>query len=62
MCAQCTITRSFGDERFLVQAQVARKLDELAVRVTSDIPVRVCDDPLGWDWRAFVAERRQGVT
>jgi hypothetical protein len=30
----------------------------LAARVASPNPVRICDDPVDWDWRKYVAQRK----
>ncbi|WP_265101640.1 hypothetical protein [Fimbriimonas ginsengisoli] len=32
-------------------------LDELAERVASPQPIRVCDDAETWDWRAYLTRR-----
>jgi len=56
VCASCQKTRDFGDEGVIGNG--ADLLQELADRVTSADPVRVCDDQATWDWRAYVKGRR----
>lgn len=32
-------------------------VNELATRIWAEEPLRQCDDPVNWDWRAYVAQR-----
>jgi len=57
VCAECTQTRPFQDPEFLARPEVRAKLSDLAGRIQSEAPLRRSDDPVGWDWRAFLRER-----
>ena len=59
VCEGCTRTKPFGDADFLSSHAVSRLLTELAARIAANPPLRLCDDPATWDWRAYVADRKQ---
>jgi hypothetical protein len=52
VCADCSKTKSFGDPEFIRQPAVIQLLTELNQRIFAQAPVRPCDDPIKWDWRA----------
>lgn len=58
VCWNCTTTQPFGAPEFLAKPEVNALVDEIAARVGSEIPIRCCDDPETWDWRAYVKSRR----
>lgn len=58
VCEKCSRTRTFGDASFLAEPAVKETLMSLSVRVAAPRPLRVCDDPESWDWRAYVAARK----
>jgi hypothetical protein len=33
-------------------------LVNLRQRIYAKVPLRPCDDPVNWDWRAYVASRK----
>jgi len=58
VCWNCTTTRPFGDPEFLAKPDINALANEIAARVGSETPIRCCDDPETWDWRAYVRSRR----
>lgn len=58
VCGSCSGVKPFGDPGFLAQREVQDLLRELARRIGSEQPLRLCDDPERWDWRAFVVARK----
>lgn len=58
VCVACSKTKAFGDAEFCSSPAVVRVLDEIRMRVHSERPLRPCDDPDHWDWRAYVAQRK----
>lgn len=60
VCDSCSKTKAFGDAAFIQSEAVTHILSDLAPRVSAAAPVRLCDDPEKWDWRAFIARRRSG--
>ncbi len=58
MCAQCKKTREFGDLEFMRSPEFRARLEVVATRATAVAALRVCDDPLEWDWRGYLALRR----
>lgn len=58
VCDACAHTKAFGDPEFLGRDSTQRILEDLSTRVGSPYPVRVCDDPDTWDWRAYLRERK----
>jgi hypothetical protein len=61
VCAQCSITRPFGDPEFLARPEVDALLGELSARIGAPNPLLICDDPDHWDWRAFLRERARAL-
>ena len=59
VCAACSKTRQFGDSAVIEQS--AGLLDELAIRIASERPIRCSDDSVSWDWRAFLSARRRST-
>lgn len=59
VCDSCTRAVPYLDPAFLKAKPVQILLDRLAQRVAAHTPVRCCDDPESWDWRAFIAMRAQ---
>lgn len=57
-CPRCAKTKSYRDLEFSQSPQVAKLLVSFANRVGASTPIRQCDDPDAWDWRAFMAKRR----
>ncbi|AIE87963.1 hypothetical protein OP10G_4595 [Fimbriimonas ginsengisoli Gsoil 348] len=54
MCSRCNRAKGFGDPSYVLNPS---GLDELAERVASPQPIRVCDDAETWDWRAYLTRR-----
>lgn len=46
------MTRPFGDPEVLATAH--KLVDELAARIASPTPLRLCD-AADWDWRAYLS-------
>ena len=59
VCAGCSKTRAFGDAEFCSSPAVVQALNEIRMRVHAPAPIRPCDDPEHWDWRAYVAQRKE---
>ncbi|HLO97931.1 MAG TPA: hypothetical protein VK171_04990 [Fimbriimonas sp.] len=57
-CDDCSRTKSYTDAEFSRSAPVVRLLGDLSERVFAPNALRPCDDPISWDWRAYVAQRR----
>lgn len=55
------MTRDFGHPDVVHDPRAIALFDDLAKRVVSPRPMRACDDPDQWDWRAFLAERRAAM-
>lgn len=55
VCLSCRTVRPMGDSDVILASERLRT--EIAARVCSEAAARRCDDPEGWDWRAFLAER-----
>jgi hypothetical protein len=58
VCAACSRTKPFGDLEFIQTPAVVEILNNLRQRVNASSPLRPCDDPVTWDWRAYVARRK----
>lgn len=58
VCDDCGHTRSFTDVTFRQRPDVLDRSRQLAHRILANPPIRRCDDPDVWDWRAFLAARR----
>lgn len=58
VCTGCSKTKPYGDSNFIQSPSVTQMLHSLRNRVNSKTPLRPCDDPEAWDWRALVAQRR----
>lgn len=58
VCARCRRTCDYMDAQFLERNDVIANLRELGARSTAEQPLRRCDDPVNWDWRAFLRERK----
>ncbi len=56
-CEPCCKTRPFGDTRVSSHQLFVESVREFVVRIGSPEPVRCCDDPANWDWRAYVKQR-----
>ena len=59
MCAKCSITRPFGDPNLTNNPETVRAMKAFAARIGSPEPLRCCDDPIAWDWRAYLGERKR---
>lgn len=59
VCAACSKTKPFGDLEFSRSSPVVAALEGYKNRISAAAPLRPCDDPVGWDWRAYVAMRRR---
>lgn len=57
VCADCNRAKGFGDRQYSFNAIY----QECATRVGSFTAIRVCDDPVGWDWRAYIARRKAAL-
>jgi hypothetical protein len=62
VCAECSQTKPIGDFEFGRSARVVELLSEFARRIGSVRAIRECDDPVGWDWRGFMARRKDAGT
>jgi hypothetical protein len=62
VCEACCRDRRFGDPAVLTAPGVEALLTELAGRIASPHPLRVCDDAATWDWRDYVDLRRAGAS
>jgi hypothetical protein len=58
VCAGCSRTKSYGDLGFGNRPQVVGLLINFGKRIGATNPMRLCDDPDTWDWRGFMARRR----
>lgn len=58
VCDACSRTAPYGDVAFCQRPTVIAAITDLSRRVYAPAPIRVCDDPENWDWRAFIAQRR----
>lgn len=58
VCPQCRRTRDLGDPEFFARPEVQNIRNEVTGRIVTDQAARRCDDPAGWDWRAFLRERQ----
>ena len=58
VCADCSKTKPFGDPEFIRHPAVIQLLTELSQRIFAKAPARPCDDPIHWDWRAYVNRRK----
>lgn len=56
-CEACCKTKPFGDTRVTDHQLFVEIVREFVVRIGSLEPVRCCDDPVNWDWRAYVKQR-----
>lgn len=59
VCSDCSKTKSYGDLEFSGSAPVVALLGDFSRRINSEKPLRPCDDPHDWNWRAFVTRRQQ---
>lgn len=57
VCANCNRAKGFGDANY----GFSEAYKECARRVGSYIPLHPCDDPAGWDWRAYLARRKAAL-
>lgn len=58
VCADCSKTKPYCDWEFSRSSPVVSVLCGLSRRVNAPSPMRPCDDPVAWNWRAFMARRR----
>jgi hypothetical protein len=58
VCPGCSMTKPFGDPAFTQSPLVVDLLIDFRGRIFASKPVRACDDPEAWDWRAFLAQRK----
>lgn len=58
VCDGCSQTKSYGDLELSRSVPVVKLLHDISQRINATKPLRPCDDPDKWDWRAFVAKRR----
>lgn len=57
VCDRCTKVRIFSDRSWLGAPRVQERLTEIRTRLATYEAVRVCDDPVMWDWRDFLNTR-----
>lgn len=57
-CSDCAKTKPFCDPEFSSLPESQKLLKMIASRVSSDLPLRPCDDPNDWNWREFLNRRR----
>ena len=57
VCDSCCEDRVFGDPRVTEREEFRRTVENLATRIGSREPLRVCDDAATWDWRAYLRAR-----
>jgi len=55
VCASCNRASGFGAP---LSPSVLALYDEVALRIGSAVPIRCCDDPVEWDWRGYLGERK----
>ena len=58
VCANCSRTKPFGDSAFWQSPAAQAILTDLRQRIHAELPLKPCDDPVHWDWRAYVARRK----
>jgi hypothetical protein len=58
VCPSCSRTKPFGDAAFSQSPAAQEILTDLGRRINAQVPLRPCDAPVNWDWRAFVASRK----
>ena len=58
VCPSCSQTKEFMYPGFSTSSQVVEVLNQLAERALAPHPLRACDDPESWDWRAVIRARR----
>ncbi|RYG22519.1 hypothetical protein EON82_16845 [bacterium] len=58
-CDACAETKPFGAQAVLNRPETQTLLDDLGPRIASEVPLRPCDDAETWDWRAYVAQRKE---
>jgi len=58
VCAAFSRTKPFGAPEFVQSSAVQEILVNLRQRIYAKVPLRPCDDPVNWDWRAYVASRK----
>jgi hypothetical protein len=58
----CAVTRPYGDAALLESPEVRSLIEDIAIRIGSPFPIRSCDDPANWQWRAFLAARAEALS
>lgn len=58
VCSDCSKTKQYGDLEFGHSPKVVHLLHDFSLRINAPLPLRSCDDPDNWDWREYVARRR----
>ncbi|QYK53081.1 MAG: hypothetical protein KF824_12590 [Fimbriimonadaceae bacterium] len=61
VCGDCSKTKQYGDLEFAQSPTVVQLLHDLSVRINAAMPSKPCDDPDNWDWRDYVAQRRNSM-
>jgi hypothetical protein len=57
VCDACCEDRAFGDPLIAEREEFKSTIEELASRIASPKPLRVCDDAATWDWRNYLKSR-----
>jgi hypothetical protein len=58
VCSRCSMTKCYRDLEFSQSSRVVKLLSNFAKRIDTAEPMRQCDDPDAWNWREFMAKRR----
>ena len=58
VCLNCSRAKPSGDAEFSQSPAAQEILTDICRRINAQVPLRPCDDPVNWDWRAFVALRK----
>ncbi len=61
VCDACNRGKGFGVAEYELGETVRSIHREVALRIGSVKPIRVCDDADQWDWRAFLRERKKAL-
>ena len=61
VCSRCSQTKVFGDLEYCQSSRVLGLLRELSSRIQAATATHECDDPEAWNWRQFLARRRDAA-
>lgn len=59
VCSDCSKTKPFGDHDFATSPPAVELLKSISERINATNPIRPCDDPENWNWRSFIAARKE---